>query len=364
MNKGLGLDVYAHESDVVRTPPSKLPFVTIVIPCRNEEKHIARCLDSILANDYLEDSMEILVLDGMSEDKTREIVADYEARFTCIRLVDNPQRSIPAAMNVGIRNAKGDTIMKMDAHSIYQRNHISLCVHYQEEYNATNVGGVWRMVPGSDTAAAQAIVLSMAHRFGSGNARIKVGAGQPTWSDSVAFGCYRKELFSRIGLFDERLKGGSDMDMNVRIRAAGGKILLVPLVVVNYTADSDLKKFWKHNFADGVWTSYVMKFGRKASCWRHWVPAAFVLSVFTTIALSALWPFLLWAAFGIVGIYAAASLAVSAQIAMRGKDFNQLFLLPAVFAARHVAHGCGVLFGLLLIVLPGEHWKGRRGSRK
>lgn len=339
------------------------PFASVMVPCRNEEKHIATCLESILSNDYPKDRLEILVVDGMSEDRTREIVLEYAKRHEQVRLVDNPQRHIPAAMNVGIRNARGDTILKMDAHSTYQSTHIRLCVAYQEEYGAENVGGVWKMVPGADTAVAKAIVLGMAHRFGSGNAKIKVGASQPTWSDSAAFGCFKKELFSRIGLFDERLKGGSDMDMNSRIRAAGGRILLVPQIVVNYGADPTLKKFWKHNFADGVWTSYAMKFGSKASSWRHWIPAAFMLSLLVAFALSAVWPFLLWVGLGIAGIYAATSLAVSAQIAMREKNAKLVFLLPVVFATRHVAHGLGALFGLVLVMLPGEHWKGRRGLK-
>lgn len=339
------------------------PFVSVIVPCRNEERHIAVCLDSILSNDYPKDRMEILVVDAMSEDGTRQIVQGYTEKGERVRLVDNPQKHIPAAMNVGIRNARGDTIIKMDAHSTYQSDHIRSCVGYQEKYGAENVGGVWKMLPGADTAMAQAIVLGMAHRFGSGNAKIKVGASQPTWADSVAFGCFKKELFSRVGLFDERLKGGSDMDMNIRIRAAGGRILLVPQIVVNYGADPTLKKFWKHNFADGVWTSYVMKFGSRASSWRHWVPAAFILSLLVSFVLSAVWPFVLWAGLGIAGIYACASLAASAQIAIREKNSKQILLLPAVFAIRHVAHGLGALFGLVLAVLPGQHWKGRRGLK-
>jgi glycosyltransferase involved in cell wall biosynthesis len=339
------------------------PFASVIVPCRNEEKHIARCLDSILANDYPKDRMEILVLDGLSEDRTREIVARYSERYPMIRLVENPEKNIPAAMNLGIQTARGETILKMDAHSMFQRDHISLCMAYQEKFGAENVGGVWKMVPGADTAVAQAIVLGMGHRFGSGNAKIKVGASQPTWSDSAAFGCFKRELFSRIGLFDERLSGGSDMDMNIRIRAAGGRILLVPQIVVNYYADPTLKKFWKHNFADGIWTSYVMKFGRKAWSWRHWIPLVFVLSLLGSLALAAFFPVLLWLGLGIAGLYAATSLAVSLQITLRERDFTQLLLLPGVFAVRHFAHGAGALFGLVLLAVPGVQWKGRRGLK-
>src|SRR5262249_21676465 len=147
--------------------------------------------------------------------QTRGIVREYAERCTQVRLVDNPAKHIPAAMNVGIHNGRGDTIIKMDAHSTYQSDHIRLCVTYQEKSGAENVGGVWKMLPGAETGMARAIVLALGHRFGSGNARVKVGANQPTWSDSVAFGCFKKELFERIGFFDERLRGSSDMDMNM-----------------------------------------------------------------------------------------------------------------------------------------------------
>jgi glycosyltransferase involved in cell wall biosynthesis len=362
-SKQLTLEHLELDPAVLSDHAAPWPFVSVIVPCRNEERHIARSLESILANDYPPERREILVVDGMSEDRTREIVQGYAARYEQVRVVNNPQGDIPAAMNTGICNARGETILKMDAHSTYQSSHIRRCVEYQEKYGAENVGGVWKMVPGSDTAMARAIVLGMAHRFGSGNAKIKVGASQPTWSDSAAFGCFKKELFSRIGLFDERLKGGSDMDMNIRIRAAGGRVLLVPEIVVNYGADANLKKFWKHNFADGVWTSYVIKFGRKASSWRHWVPAAFVLSLLVSFSLSAVWPFFLWVGLVIAGIYVATTLGVSAQIAIRERDLKQLLPLPAVFATRHIAHGLGALFGLMLVALPWEYWKGRRGLR-
>lgn len=339
------------------------PFVSVIVPCRNEQRHIAQCLDSILANDYPSDRTEILVLDGMSEDRTREIVRGYEEKYSRVRLVDNLKRTIPAALNTGISNARGDVVIKMDAHSTYQSSHIRLCVAYQEKYRAENVGGVWKMLPGSDSTVARAIVVALAHRFGSGSAKIKVGVTQPTWTDSAAFGCFKKELFSRIGLFNERLRAGSDTDMNMRIKAAGGRILLVPEIVVNYFADPNLKAFWKHNFADGVWVTYVMKFGSRGWSWRHWVPMEFVLSLLVSLVLALIKPAMLPLFLAIVGLYLVVSLGVSLQLAIRERSVKQFFLLPIVFAVRHLAHGSGALLGLLLSPLPGEIWKGRRGRK-
>jgi glycosyltransferase involved in cell wall biosynthesis len=336
------------------------PFVTVVVPCRNEEKHIGRCLESILANHYPKERMEVLVLDGMSEDRTREIVESHSQRYPMVRLVDNPMKHIPVAMNIGIRNARGERILKMDAHSTYQPEYISRCVHYQDLYGAENAGGVWKMVPGADTAMARAIVLGLGSRFGSGNANVKVGVEKPTWSDTTAFGCFKRDLFERIGMYDEKLLSSSDLDLNQRIQAAGGRILVVPDVVVNYMADANLRALQRHVFADGVWVSYVMKFGKKAWSWRHWVPAAFVLGLAGAFALGAMNRVFLWMGMGVAGTYAGVSLAVSLQIAAREREARYAFLLPAVFAVRHFVHGIGTLFGLLLVAVPGEHWKNRR----
>jgi glycosyltransferase involved in cell wall biosynthesis len=348
---------------IVTAQAITLPRVSVVVPCRNEERHISQCLESILANDYPKDSLEILVLDGMSEDRTRDIVRSYSDRYRWIQLVDNPKKHIPAAMNLGIQKARGDTIIKMDAYSTYQRDHIALCVRYQEEYGAENVGGVSRMTPGANMPMARAIVLALGHRFGSGNANVKIGVKKPTWSDSVAFGCFRKDLFKRIGMYDEHLLSSSDLDLNQRIRAAGGRILLVPNVVVDYKADANLRAFRKHVFADGVWVSYVLKHGKRAWSWRHWVPAVFVLTLLASAALGIAQRAFWWLGLGVLSLYSAISLSLSLQIAHREKELRLSLRLPIVFAVRHFVHGLGTLYGLLLVAVPGEHWHGRRGRK-
>ena len=339
------------------------PFVSVVVPCRNEERYIAQCLDSILANDYPKDRMEILVLDGMSEDKTGRILEGYAQRFPFIRVVENRKKTIPAAMNTGIRHARGDVIIKMDAHSVYDPRHISACVRYQREYGAENVGGVWCILPGADSSLARSIVFALGSRFGSGNARIKIGVKRPTWSDAVAFGCYRREFLKLIGPFDERINGSEDMDMNARIRAGGGRILIVPEIVVNYFADATLGAFWKHNFADGVWATYVLKFGSKGWAWRHWVPMAFVASFIACLGLSFLWRGFFWMFLTILATYAVSSVGTSVRLAVRGRSALFALLLPCVFAVRHFAFGAGSLYGAFLAALPGVYWKGGRGAR-
>ncbi|MGD0402204.1 MAG: glycosyltransferase family 2 protein [Candidatus Acidiferrales bacterium] len=334
-------------------------FVSVLIACRNEEKFIARCLESILANDYPKDRLEILVMDGMSADRTREIVHEYAKRCSCLRLLDNPARSFPAAMNTGIRNSSGNLIIIAGAHAVYQRDHISTCVRFHQESGAENVGGALQVEPGAEGPIAQAIAAGLASRFGSGNSHVKTGVQKPIWADTAAFGCYRRELFDKIGMFDERLLGSSDLDLNRRLRSAGGRILLLPEVVVRYFADATWPAFWRHNFADGFWVTYVLKFGSKAWSWRHWIPFALVASLVVSLALSIFQDGFMWIFLGILGSYAVANIGVSIETAIRKRKGELLLLLPGTFAGRHFAFGAGTTFGLVLLLLPGVRWRGR-----
>jgi glycosyltransferase involved in cell wall biosynthesis len=337
----------------------KWPFVSVLLACRNEEKYIARCLDSILVNDYPKDRLEILVMDGMSMDRTRGIVHEYAKRCASLRLLDNPARSFPAAMNTGIRNSSGSLIIIAGAHAVYQPDHISTCVRFHQESGAENVGGALQVEPGADGLFAQAIAAGLASRFGSGNSHVKTGVQEPIWADTAAFGCYRRELFDKIGMFDERLLGSSDLDLNRRLRIAGGKILLVPDVVVRYFADATWSAFWRHNFADGFWVTYVLKFGSRAWSWRHWIPFALVASLIVTLALSFFGHGFIWIFLAILGSYAVANIGASAKMAVRKRKGELLLLLPGTFAGRHFAFGAGTSFGLLLLLLPGVRWRGR-----
>jgi glycosyltransferase involved in cell wall biosynthesis len=337
----------------------KWPFVSVLLGCRNEEKYIARCLDSILANDYPKDRLEILVMDGMSTDSTRGIVHEYAKLCSGLRLLDNPARSFPAAMNTGIRNSSGSLIIIAGAHAVYQPDHISTCVRFHQESGAENVGGALQVEPGAEGPFAQAIAAGLASRFGSGNSHVKTGVQKPIWTDTAAFGCYRRELFDKIGMFDERLLGSSDLDLNRRLRIAGGRILLVPDVVVRYFADATWPAFWRHNFADGFWVTYVLKFGSKAWSWRHWIPFALVASLAVTLALSFIWHSFIWIFLAILGSYVVANIGASAKMAVRKRKGKLMLLLPGTFAGRHFAFGAGTSFGLLLLLLPGARWRGR-----
>ena len=181
------------------------PLVSVIVPSRNEAHRIGPCLESILGNDYPSDRLEILVVDGMSDDGTRTVVESFGARFPQLRLVSNDRKITPAALNLGIAAAQGSVIVRMDAHVEYPRDYISALVALLEESGADNVGGVCRTLPANDSPIARAVALGMSHPLGVGNSHFRIGTSENRWVDTVPFGCYRREVFDRIGTFDEEL---------------------------------------------------------------------------------------------------------------------------------------------------------------
>ncbi len=328
------------------------PYVSIVIPCRNEEKFIGKCIDSVIVNDYPKDRLEALVVDGMSEDETREIVARYGERYPFIRLLDNPKKITPCAFNMGIKHAKGDIIMIMSAHAAYEKDYISKCVRYLKEYNADNVGGAMITLPTDNTFIGRAVVNVLSHPFGVGGSVFRTGSKGPKWVDTVFGGCYKKEVFGKMGLFNENLESTQDMEFNLRLKRAGGKILLVPEIVSHYYTRSSFKAFCKNNFRNGVWAIYPLKFVRVPLAWRHYIPLVFVLSLMGSIALSFLFPIFLWLLFFIAGSYFLANFYFSCKIAFCKRDFRYLFIMLVVFAAFHIGYGLGSIWGAIKLLFP------------
>jgi len=327
-----------------------LPWVSIIIPCRNEEKFIGKCLNSIINNDYSKESLEILVIDGMSEDKTKEIVEKYTKQYLYIKILENPNKFTPFGLNIGVKNARGDIIIRMDAHSTYEKDYISKCIKYLNQYNADNVGGIWKIMPRTHTLINKAIVFASSSIFGAGDAYYRRGYSRgPKWVDTVFGGCYKKEVFEKIGLFNENLIRSQDMEFNLRLKRAGGKILLVPDIISYYYPKSNLKDFFRHNFSDGIWTTYPLKFGIRIFSWRHLVPLFFVSS----LILSLFFSFFFWQArlfFDLIfGSYVFLSLFFSVKISFK-KGFQYLFLMPIVFATRHFGYGLGSIWGIVKLL--------------
>jgi len=324
---------------------SERSFVSVIIPCRNEERFIGPCLDSVLANDYPLDRLEVLVVDGMSEDGTRAIVEDYAARHDCVRLLDNPKKSAPAALNIGIAHAKGQIVMRMDAHSHYPRNYISGLIAWQEKTGADNVGGVWITLPANDTCMAQAIAIGLSHPFGVGNAHFRIGVREPRWVDTVPFGCYRREVFDHIGVFDEELIRNQDDEFNLRLIRQGGKILLVPDIASCYFARDSLAKLAQTYYQYGYFKPPVLRKVRRIMTVRQVVPATFILTLIGSGAMALFFPTMRIVMASIVILYLIAVVGCSTMVAFE-RGLRYAPALCVVFVVLHMSYGLGFIKGI------------------
>jgi cellulose synthase/poly-beta-1,6-N-acetylglucosamine synthase-like glycosyltransferase len=343
----------------------EVPFVSIIIPCRNEEIYIGKCLNSIIANDYPKNKLEVLAVDGMSEDGTRRIVEGYTQRYPFIKLLDNPKRITPTALNVGIQRAKGDVIIWMSAHNHYEKDYISRSVESLNKYGADNVGGIMKTLPRENNFTGRAIVASLSHRFGVGNSYFRAQTDKPKWVDTVFGGCYRREVFDRVGLFNENLVRGQDMEFNLRLKKAGGKILLVPDIVSYYYARSDIRSFWKHNFTNGVWAILPFLYSPVIPVsWRHLVPLIFVAGLIGSAVLGFLLPVFFWLFLVILGSYVLANLTASFRIALQKRDLRYLVVMPFIFGILHFGYGLGSLLGVFKILGTAQFWQKSLGWKK
>ena len=334
-----------------------LPFISVIVPCRNEEKFIGGCLDSITGNDYPKDRLEVLVVEGMSEDGTLEIIKSYAQQYPFIKLLDNPEKVTPVGLNRGIRNARGSVIIWMSSHNFYEKDYIIRSIENLHKYSADNVGGIMKTLPREDTLLGRAIVASLSHRFGVWNSYFRIHTSEPRWVDTVFGGCYRKEVFDRVGLFNENLVRGQDMEFNLRLKRAGGKTLLIPDIVSYYYARSDIKSFWEHNFTNGLWA--VLPFSHSEIMpvsWRHLVPLIFVTSLIGAAILGIFLTPFKWIFIAIVVSYLVANLAASLQIAWREQDLRYLVIMPFVFGTLHIGYGLGSLWGVLKLLRTPRFW--------
>jgi glycosyltransferase involved in cell wall biosynthesis len=322
-----------------------MPRVSIVVPCRNEETYIAACLDSILASDYPRDRIEILIADGCSTDRTRQIISGYAEAHPSLILLDNPAGSTPTGLNLGIRRASGDIIIRMDAHVLYPAEYVRRLVEGLQESGADNVGGVLETVPAEDTPGARAIAIGLSHPFGVGNSYFRTGARKRRQVDTVPFGCYRREVFERIGLFDEELIRNQDDELNFRLIRQGGQILLLPDVTCRYFARRSLRHLARMYYQYGFFKPLVARKVGRVMTVRQLIPAMLVASLLGAAVLS---PWIPAARLGLllVGMSYAALVLSCSLAAVPAAGLRTGVSLAAVFPTLHFSYGVGFLHGI------------------
>ena len=324
--------------------------VSVICPVFNEEKFIDACILSIIEQDYPQDSMEVLFVDGRSTDRTREIIQRYMEQYDVIKLLDNPERIVPYALNRGLEAAKGEVIMRLDGHCTYPTNYISELVRYLYQLNADNVGGVWNTQPAKDTPMCQTIALASSHPFGVGGSMHKIGASKIIETDTVPFGCYRREVFDKTGPFDTDLVRNQDDEFNGRLLNLGGKIYLIPQVIINYTARDTLCKTRRMYYQYGLYKPLVnKKLGAPATV-RQFFPLLFFLGIVFGGIASIFLPFILHIYTTVLLLYLFIGIVVGSMSAIRAHQPLIALLMPYVFFNIHMSYGIGYLVGIFNVI--------------
>lgn len=322
-------------------------MLSVICPIYNEEKYIAKCIESILTQDYSKDELEIIFVDGMSKDRTREIVNEYTKQYPFIRLIDNPDRIVPPAMNKGIIAAKGEIIMRLDAHATYERNYFTVLVHALKELGADNVGAVCKTDVLNKTPKTLAIREVLSNKFGVGNSVFRTGVDKVMEVDTVPFGCWKREVFDKYGLYDVRLVRNQDIELNKRILRGGGKICIVPNTYCTYLARETYKGIAKNNYGNGKWNILTVFYTKQFSSLsiRHFIPLLFVLSLIVPTILSLIYtPFLIISLLSLFAYICLLGL-ISLKLCVN-KKLNFINLLIS-FLILHLSYGWGSLMGLI-----------------
>jgi len=340
------------------------PFVSVIIPARNEAATMERCLRAVQAQDYPDDRYEVIVADGMSDDGTRRIVSSVAAGDERVTLTDNPARIVPAAMNLGIARCKGEIVVRVDGHTRVAPDYISRCVETLERTGADGAGGV--MIPASESTFTRAVALATTSRFGVGNSAFHYARSERE-SDSIYLGAYPKRTFSRFGGYDEELVRNQDDELNYRIRARGGFIILNPAIRSWYLPRASASALFDQYFQYGWWKTRVMARVPSMIAARHLAPPAFVLALVALLAAGVLHPAALAAAAGALvlhGLLALSFCAINGSPPEEGgaapaRRLPGLVLVPVAALVIHVAYGTGLLLGLF-----GLMGRPRAGSRR
>jgi succinoglycan biosynthesis protein ExoA len=324
------------------------PFVSVVMPVRNEAAHIADCLAGALGQDYPADRFEVLVADGCSTDATPQIIAELHAQHPNLRLIPNPQRITPTGLNAAIVAARGEIIARMDAHTEYAPDYLRQCVAVLRETGAQNVGGAARTK--ADGYLQQAISLAYHSPFSAGGARFH-NVEYEGEVDTVTYGCWRKQTLIDLGLFDEELVRNQDDELNLRLTRQGGKIWQSARIRSWYHPRASLTALLRQYSQYGYWKVRVIQKHKIPASWRHLVPGAWLGSL---IGLALLAPFNRWfLALLLLHLftYLLANLAATVLTCRRASQFEFLPILPLVFACYHFGYGFGFLRGLIDFVL-------------
>lgn len=328
------------------------PFISVIMPIRNEVAFIRESLGAVLEQDYPQEKFEILIADGMSDDGTREIIEELKSNYTNLRLVDNPQRIVPTGFNAALSIAKGEIIVRIDGHAIVAKDFLSRNVELMNEHpEAWSTGGP--IIHLAKTDFGKAVAVAMSHKLGVGNASHHF-MDYEGYGEGVPFPAIRRWVFERVGNFDESLVRNQDDEFNFRMTEAGGKVFISPKVKYTYFVRERIKQLFRQYFQYGFWRIPVMKKHKQPTTLRQIVPMLFYLtcSLFLIIAIVLRQPL-----FAVVlpFIYSLALTIAAIQVLPR-TSFGVACRVPFAIAALHAGYAFGMMYGFWASVFNRDAW--------
>lgn len=333
------------------------PTVSLIIPCRNENNYIDTVIDNLIAQDYPAEKIEIIIAEGRSDDGTVDRIKAKAIVYSNILLIDNEEKVVPYGLNKAIKTAKGEYIVRIDAHCEYPTNYVSRLIEVHQEMNAENTGGVWITRPGAESEIGKTIAIATSHAFGIGNSYYRLGTEGITEVDTVPYGCFKKDLFDRIGYFDTDLTRNQDDEFNARIIKNGGKIYLIPDLEIIYYARPTLQKMSKMFYQYGLFKPLVNKKVGHISTTRQLIPFAFVVYLLVGLPISFIGP--IYCLLYVLGIalYLLVNVMISLSITLKLKKASLMVLLPITFISIHFSYGWGYLRGILKYLILNKQTK-------
>jgi succinoglycan biosynthesis protein ExoA len=320
------------------------PFVSVLMPVRNEAAFIRRSVEAVLAQDYSRERMEIIIADGLSNDGTREAIKAVQLQNANVKLIDNPGKIVSTGLNAALRVAKGEIIIRVDGHCEIARDYVSRSVSHLTDPEVDCVGGPLETV--GETYAARAIAAAMSSSFGVGGSAFRVGTQDTKFVDTVAFPGFRRETIQLAGPFDEELVRNQDDEYSYRVRKLGGRILLAPDIQSRYYSRASFRKLWKQYFQYGYWKVRVLQKHSRQMSARQFVPPLFVIVLLLLCLTAPLFSLSKWSLIATLGAYGLLSLGATIAAAAR-TGWRFFPLLPIAFTIIHLAYGAGFLVGLL-----------------
>ena len=325
-----------------------MALVSIIVPCYNEETTIQFLLDALYRQTFPRTQLEIVIADGISTDFTLQRIQEFQNNHPdlLIRVIKNDRRTIPSGVNAAIRNAQGDIIIRLDAHSMPHCDYVTKCVENLTQKYGDNVGGVWEIQPGKSGWLANSIALAASNPLGVGDARYRF-TKQAGPVDTVPFGAFRRTLIDKVGLFDESLLTNEDYEFNTRVRRAGGTVWLDPAIRTVYFARSDLAALGRQYWRYGYWKLRMLRRYPNTIRWRQALPPMFVAGLIVLGLLAIFLPIFRWLFLSILGMYLLVLILDGLFLAIKHHDASLIIGIPLSIVVMHFSWGAAFLWSLL-----------------